>query len=224
MLFLKNPRVKGPDLPQYEYTPLENVNDIRLMEIQPNKSQSSQIDCTLHTTSLSNPDRNYQCLSYVWGAFGHSKTIHCDNKTLPITDNLYIALKNLRHKTDSITIWIDQICINQADRSERGQQVLLMADIYNKAEKTIIWLGESADGSDLAMKVLHERGENLTLSDLSHLLNTTFSPNDTMSTILGLPDLSHKSWAALRKLLQRPWFKRTWVRFIQIIFCRRLTL
>jgi Heterokaryon incompatibility protein (HET) len=210
MLFLKS--AKGQHLPRYEYKALEAVDDIRLVEIQPNSSPSSHIDCTLRTTRLSNLDRSYQCLSYVWGPAGQCKSVQCNNRTLPVTDNLYIALKNLRHKKDPITIWIDQISINQADVAERARQVLLMADIYGKAEKTIIWLGESADGSDLAMKILQERGEKLMMEDLKNLLSNASSPNNFLTTKLGLPDLSHKAWAALRKLLKRPWFKRTWVR------------
>lgn len=224
MLFLKQLTLqRSSNLPRYEYAKLKRADEIRLIEIQPNRSQSSRIDCTLHTTSLSNPDRNYQCLSYVWGPKVQSKHIHCDNRALPVTDNLYTALKNLRHRTDSVTIWIDQISINQADLAERSQQVLLMADVYSKAENTIIWLGERAENSDIAMKVIQERGEHIPFAVFLKLVASDLSPTEFMTMELGLPHLSHKSWTALRKLLQRAWFKRTWVRLCVISF-RQLTL
>jgi hypothetical protein len=39
--------------------------------------------------------------------------------------------------------WIDQICVNQDDISERNHQVGLMKDIYSRAAKVLVWLGGS---------------------------------------------------------------------------------
>ena len=50
--------------------------------------------------------------------------------TLPVTVNLFHALKYLRHEAISRTFWIDAICVNQEDLDERGKQVQRMADIY----------------------------------------------------------------------------------------------
>jgi hypothetical protein len=44
-------------------------------------------------------------------------------------------------------IWIDALCINQVDIPERNAQVLLMGDIYNKAQRVVAWLGEELEGS-----------------------------------------------------------------------------
>ncbi|KAH6683909.1 heterokaryon incompatibility protein-domain-containing protein [Halenospora varia] len=40
-------------------------------------------------------------------------------------------------------MWIDAICINQADFHERGKQVELMGQIYVKATQIQIWLGQA---------------------------------------------------------------------------------
>ena len=52
------------------------------------------------------------------------------SSTLPITRNLYRALKQLRCNNQSRVFWIDAICVNQQDMDERGHQVQRMADIY----------------------------------------------------------------------------------------------
>jgi hypothetical protein len=57
------------------------------------------------------------------------------------------------------TIWIDAICINQQDISERTQQVQFMRCIYENAEQVLIWLGEGVASSGIAMHVLEELGE-----------------------------------------------------------------
>jgi Heterokaryon incompatibility protein (HET) len=133
----------------------------------------------------------------------------CNNAPVAVTENLFIAMKNMRRKNDTLMIWIDQLCINQADLSERSQQVLLMADIYRQAQTTIIWLGESAENSDLAMKVV-QKSKKFTAAEYNELLESEFEKLASIHIKLGLPNWDHKSWAALRRLLQRPWFKRTW--------------
>ena len=39
-------------------------------------------------------------------------------------------------------IWIDQICIDQCDESERQQQVSIMGDIYRHADVVVAWVPE----------------------------------------------------------------------------------
>jgi len=71
----------------------------------------------------------------------------CDDCELRITANLSGALQAL-HKVDITSsgatklqyVWIDAICINQEDRSERAAQVSIMGDIYKSAQNVIVWL------------------------------------------------------------------------------------
>ena len=39
-------------------------------------------------------------------------------------------------------IWIDQLCINQADIVEKSSQVAMMPRIYKSCKEVILWLGE----------------------------------------------------------------------------------
>jgi hypothetical protein len=41
-----------------------------------------------------------------------------------------------------VRLWIDAICINQADLDERKQQVQLMRDVYSGASRVVVWLRE----------------------------------------------------------------------------------
>ncbi|KLU88500.1 hypothetical protein MAPG_07485 [Magnaporthiopsis poae ATCC 64411] len=45
-------------------------------------------------------------------------------------------------------VWIDAICINQDDYSERSRQVGIMAQIYQRSLMTIVWLGGEAPHPD----------------------------------------------------------------------------
>ena len=48
--------------------------------------------------------------------------------------------------------WTDGICINQANEKEKEDQIALMAEIYAKASRVVVWLGEAKDDSDRALE------------------------------------------------------------------------
>jgi hypothetical protein len=69
-------------------------------------------------------------------------------QVLTVTSNLESALQHVRARwkmmgndTCSFRIWVDAICINQADITERGHQVQLMGQIYPSATVVLAWLG-----------------------------------------------------------------------------------
>jgi hypothetical protein len=45
----------------------------------------------------------------------------------------------------AVWIWVDAICINQADNAEEAHQVAAMGDVYSCADRVLVWLGEAAD-------------------------------------------------------------------------------
>ena len=54
--------------------------------------------------------------------------------------NLYVAL--LETQQEGIQyLWVDALCINQADEYEKAAQIKQMGQIYSMAEKVIAWLG-----------------------------------------------------------------------------------
>jgi len=73
---------------------------------------------------------------------------------LGATDNLAVALRYLGQSTEFRTLWIDAICINQDDVTERGLEVVKMGSIYSQARQVIIWLGPEFEGSSDAVQLL----------------------------------------------------------------------
>jgi hypothetical protein len=118
-----------------------------------------------------------------------------------VTPNLFAALQHIRDSTGVITIWIDALCINQNDNSEKTHQVRRMKDIYAGAEAVVMWLGEEADESDLAMELLRRieafssTEEEPTQDLVVTLTEETFTPH----------------WLALKKLFKRPYWTRVWI-------------
>lgn len=181
-----------PELSAYQYSPLPpGPNNVRLLRILPARGNNAPIRCRLFDYSLSDQRKGghlYEALSYVWGITDKSQTIFIDDQYLAVTANLHEALLHLRDTAIERIVWIDAICINQADLKERGEQVQLMAKIYSNAARVVVWLGQASTHSDLTLEAIRRAASDGTFSQC------------------------HASvWEGIEELLGRPWFRRIWV-------------
>jgi hypothetical protein len=133
----------------------------------------------------------YEALSYTWGDPNDKQEIRLQNSPFPVTKNLHAALVHLRLSYSPRTLWIDAICINQADIEERNRQVKHMREIYTRAMRVIVWLGEEKDakvGLDYCdTLVRNKRGE------------LPFYAKDKDKR------------KACDDLFSRPWWSRSWI-------------
>ena len=86
----------------------------------------------------------FTALSYVWGDAKDTLPIMLNNKVVQVTKNLATALRHIEHHRSQRGIrvfWVDALCINQEDNSEKSHQVQMMGDIYRKATQVFAWLG-----------------------------------------------------------------------------------
>ena len=89
-----------------------------------------------------------------------------------------------------------------------------MKSIYEKATTVFAWLGPAADDSDVAMEKIKETADML--KDLfgkdSDYLNEKAATISKVPEIFGEanPELI-RAWLAVKKLLDRPWWGRTWI-------------
>jgi hypothetical protein len=93
-------------------------------------------------------------LSYTWGPDYSPCHIILENSAFTVTSNFYSALRYLRLEDTDRTVWIDALCIDQTNNSERGEQVSKMREIYSHAAETFIWLGDGTRNNELAMQHL----------------------------------------------------------------------
>jgi hypothetical protein len=204
----------------YKYKPLGCETDIRILVLNPGR-EKDEISCHLLCASLYNsPD--FEALSYAWGDPNATRTVMCSDATLEVTANLYRALWHLRQIDCQTFLWADALCINQDDLEERSQQVQIMGEIYKRAERCLVWLGEeigpvknSLETIDNLYSVLPGLETIIESSDRStlykKLMEASAVPNQ-----LGLGDKGEKNildldWEPLSNLLRNPWFSRKWV-------------
>ncbi|KAF3771032.1 hypothetical protein M406DRAFT_247798, partial [Cryphonectria parasitica EP155] len=101
------------------------------------------------------PSPRFSAISYVWGEDkGEPLTIFCGEHLVSTLPNLHSALKFLRKKLGSFTLWVDAICIDQADIKDKEKQIPMMGDIYMKAEFVYVWLGEGSAKTQRALAYL----------------------------------------------------------------------
>ncbi|KKO97337.1 hypothetical protein THAR02_10557 [Trichoderma harzianum] len=175
----------------YRYSPLLGHRHIRLLRLLPDRNENAPLHSQLFDYPMLEMDDGqhmYEALSYVWGSSERPHILHIDEKSLPITANLYEVLLRLRDKMIERILWIDAVCIDQTSIEERGEQIQYMAEIYSKANRAIVWLGEAADNSDQALKSIRMAADEEHQS----------SQKDTDKQ-------------AVLAILDRPWFRRIWV-------------
>ena len=178
-----------------------------------NLRQAYQVENSDNEPSARIP--NYEALSYAWGEASKTRSICLDGFQYSVTENLGHALHYLRDRQRQRTLWIDAICINQSDDTEKRQQVGSMHQIFANAQLVIVWLGKPSVDSDLAMsfvKMIHD------------CFNPPVDPDEEEQNIdwigsfgqarvgseLIRPNYSH-SWVAFHRLLNRSWWSRAWV-------------
>ncbi|KAF5647480.1 hypothetical protein F52700_1340 [Fusarium sp. NRRL 52700] len=121
-------------------------SEIRVLEVEAGV-RGSPIQCKFHVTPVDNPEIPYEALSYAWGTNTASsqQTVYVRGKKLDVTEGLYGALQRLRLDQQSRYLWIDALCINQANNKEKTQQVSMMCRIYKQCTQCLIWLGPLRD-------------------------------------------------------------------------------
>jgi hypothetical protein len=176
--------------PIYPDGPLgDSHSQIRLLTLLPG-SWEDPIQSTLRMDSL-NSAKDYEALSYTWGEPGVPFVISINGASFNARENLYWALRYLRHESLQRVLWIDAVCINQTDESERNAQVQRMGDIYGNARKVLVWLGKGNGLVEEAMDFAQKQSQDMRPRRKGHATDT--------------------NWNCLEPLLNRDYWTRVWI-------------
>jgi hypothetical protein len=175
----------------YVYAALE-TRCIRLLNV------SSTDDRMVYNLSAANLDYHpaFVALSYTWDGQPRDQDLICNGSTLKVSRNVSTVLPDLFQYFGPVSLWIDAVCINQDDDSEKNIQVPMMHEIYTKTSRTIIWLGESDPEIDEVMQML---------PTLIPVIAVSKNNRET------LPDRASSVWTGIHALLSKSWFNRVWI-------------
>jgi len=116
--------------------------------------------------------------------------------------------------------WMDAICINQEDLSERSAQVSLMGDIYRTSRATLIWMGSEDPPAEACWVMQSLVPRLLSLWDALPYSNNFFMVKDAffrdpeMAELLGegIAARWQTDWKGFCAFFARVrWFSRGWV-------------
>lgn len=152
----------------------------------------------------------YEAVSYTWGREDASDYLWIGGVPLPIRHNLAAVLRSLRLPTQARRLWIDAVCINQADPDERSRQVRYMRLVYKHAARVIVWLGTKSPGVEAAFRAAERIAR---MREMTHP-SAAGGPVDREATaelmLSMMTDLPPGAMASLSELLARPYFSRCW--------------
>ncbi|KAF2855515.1 HET-domain-containing protein [Plenodomus tracheiphilus IPT5] len=207
----------------YVYKPLQSQRHIRLLEISsciPDE-QNSQPSFSLIQAELPPNDTQFEfeAISYTWGNPDRIFDIPIDRgaSLIGLTANLAEALPHITKHSTTQRLWIDQLCINQADDVEKSIQVGLMSEIYKRATRVIVWLGQEDENSRLGKQWLGAFDKlipTLNLRERVAIDSPEYSPDIRKMILMDTftsPDTSPIWLPAIGRFWKREWFRRGWV-------------
>ncbi|KAH8690352.1 heterokaryon incompatibility protein-domain-containing protein, partial [Phaeosphaeriaceae sp. PMI808] len=133
--------------PLFRHRPLDTSHDsIRVLQVLCDQDDGI-VQCEIRHTRVS--DAEYDCLSYTWQPSLPAHEIEINGGSFDVGDNLFQFLRAFRtfaHNNPEVRLavpllWIDAICINQTESTEKNHQVQQMGAIYKSARKVYVWLG-----------------------------------------------------------------------------------
>jgi hypothetical protein len=185
---------KSQNYPPYSYIPLESAQHTRIVELEPALDISNPLRCRLVQVNLRD-EFAYEAISYTWGSPVFSHDLFFDDKTLMnITPSLSDALRRFRLPLSTRRLWVDAVCINQSDNSEKSTQIPLMARIFGEAQRVLVWLG-------------YWPKEERVLEELSILARKMLLSSRTGENAVSLD----RVFNGLEQISKLPWFSRRWV-------------
>lgn len=183
---------------QYQYEPLITEDAVRILVLEAADEFESPLRCSIIQRGRDSQSRSasgceYSAVSYTWGdcELSHQLFVRHDAQSwhcLHITASVDSLLRHLRVPYKPKLLWIDAICLDQKDETEKTQQIPLMGRIYSDAKRVHIWLGDTeVEEAARAFAVIRsaEREEQ-----------PKFDEAETM---------------CLTGFFTRPWFTRRWI-------------
>jgi hypothetical protein len=203
------------------YRPIDaSRGEIRLLELLHPSESEVRPACRIHHHSL-DETKDYCALSYVWGDSSSRKMIVVDGIEVSVTENLHNALlgvqsQRMTHEnwiTDNPILWIDAICIDQANVSEKSAQIPLMHRIYSSAIVVLSHLRAGSEQLNYTAFVLE--------SLVTHVLDWLEQGRESFAWLAPFPQVwkadgdktsgSNRFWRGLHEFVLSAYWTRAWI-------------
>ncbi|KAF6791061.1 Heterokaryon incompatibility protein 6, OR allele 6 [Colletotrichum sojae] len=141
---------------------------IRILKLSPGEFDDP-IVCDLKIASVDHLPQHFEALSYCWGNQKDRGPITLHGTESNATTSLITALRYLRYTDRPRILWVDALCINQADTEELNNQIIHMESIYSRAARVLAWVGTDEWEPKAAFDAIRRRAEQSASPDEASL-------------------------------------------------------
>ncbi|KAK3377592.1 heterokaryon incompatibility protein-domain-containing protein, partial [Podospora didyma] len=167
---------------RFSYLPLnpDQGREIRVLTLHAGVFDEP-LSCNLETVNLQ-LGPVYEAVSYTWAdstgddelaariSATMSTTTASEEGDITITRNCEAMLRRLRRANVTRRLWVDAICIDQANLDERSAQVRNMTAVFRNAQRVVVYLGEGDSVTNRLLDYASEdHGEHVLPSPLDFL-------------------------------------------------------
>lgn len=133
----------------FQHHPLPDAsNHLRLLEVlDDDHSDTVQVRCRITAWPINRHLPSYHAISYTWGDANSLANILVNDHVFEIRANCEFVLKQAYWYNKGLYYWVDAICINQEDLTEKSKQVAIMGDIFQSAAHVLACVGDHTDDS-----------------------------------------------------------------------------
>ena len=162
------------------------------------------LEISLHEGSHSH-DVEYTAISYAWDDEPLSVLIRCNGQQSMVTPSIWLLIGGILIEQKQSYYWLDQVCVDQVDVSDKERQVPLMDIYFSQASMVLVWLGCSTDLTDAAFDLMPDIYRKMAEPERVQEARS----HGALSS-LGIPQPSSDFWYGLGDILCRRWFLRLW--------------
>lgn len=197
---------------KFRYQPLDPTQPVfRLLVLK--KGTGPKLEGHLVVSALEDRKNRYEAVSYTWGNNVGVDIISLHGRHLNLSLNLSLILRDLRDPYEDRILWVDAICIDQGNISERGHQVQQMRDIYRNSKRVLFCISRQTEMTDILLTSLQElQNHDITKSASFDLDDWSMAWSEIQSRYRGeYSGLEGKQRDGLLHILAQPWFNRVWI-------------
>jgi hypothetical protein len=212
-------------LQSFTHDPLpDSKTHIRLIKLlQGNFGQ--HVTCELSTWALDEAPE-YCAISYTWGDPALSANITVNGQSMLVRRNCEYVLQQTfsKMKAGPRYVWADAISIAQSDKQEKGHQVSLMGQIYDRAVRVFACVGPHSDDSEylfsmcrhkkVLLKDIFDKLKSSSVYELewSHLFIIRHYDRLALRSYWAMtPSARYRLTKAFLAFITRAYFTRVWV-------------
>ncbi len=198
----------------FKYEPLATPSTLRtvLIPATDDSKSNEKLQLILQHKEFSEVRKRYYALSYVWGNPDKVHTIGLNGQDFQVTDNLMFFLR--RKRTVTLAFWIDAICINQDDETEKSEQIARMGEIYKNASSVYAELGPASEDEQAVFRKM-EYLSMFVWAEMQRIKsgegNTRATPESIRLPVEFVEPYDAKMWEGLGSFSGRPWWRRVWI-------------